>query len=186
MSSARIGNRLVWLDMEMTGLDPETCCPIEVAAIITEGDDLAELGRMEAVIHQPESALQNMVPIVLEMHTANGLLERVRRSDIDLAIADRALAALVTEHCHAGKAMLAGNTIHQDRLFIRRYFPVTEKLLHYRMLDVSTIKELVKRWYGEPKAFNKESDHTALSDVRASIAELAYYRAHCFTAEWQE
>lgn len=184
MSEARKkSERIVWLDMEMTGLWPESCVPIEVAAIITEGD-LSELGMMEAIIHQPEGALENMIPVVREMHTKNGLLERVRASSTTLQEADEELAALIAEYCEPGKAVLAGNTIHQDRLFIRRYFPESEKTLHYRMIDVSSIKELVKRWYGEDKGFSKSSDHTAAEDIRSSIRELRYYRQHCFTAEW--
>jgi oligoribonuclease len=94
------------------------------------------------------------------------------------------LAKLIKAHCEPGKAVLAGNTIHQDRLFLRKYFPSTEALLHYRMIDVSSLKELVRRWYGADKVFAKSSNHTAKEDIRTSIAELAYYRSHCMTESW--
>ncbi len=172
---------LVWLDMEMTGLDPETCVPIEVAAIITT-KDLEEIETYHAVIHQDDAALASMNDFVRNMHTENGLLEKVGRSSTSLREADDAVAALVARHCpEEGEALLAGNSIHQDRRFIDRYFPSLEARLHYRMVDVSTLKELVRRWYGDAAKFPKpESDHTALADTRQSIAELRFYREKCF------
>ena len=173
--------RLVWLDMEMTGLDPITCVPIEVAIIISD-DQLNEVegANYEAVIHQPESAFEGMPQIVVDMHTENGLLDRVRASKNDIAEVDRAMAKLIADHCEEGKALLAGNTIQQDRLFIRRYFPETEKTLHYRQVDVSTFKEMVKRWYGPDAVFAKTSSHTAMHDIRNSLEELKYYRKKFF------
>lgn len=171
---------LVWLDMEMTGLDPETCVPIEVALVVTSGD-LEELETFHAVIHQDTAALASMNDFVRDMHTGNGLLDRVARSGTSLGEADSAAAALVARHCPEGEGLLAGNSIHQDRRFIAKYFPALEKCLHYRMVDVSTLKELVRRWYGEAALFPKpESDHTALADTRQSIAELAFYREKFF------
>lgn len=174
-------DRLVWLDMEMTGLDPVACVPIEVAVIITDGN-LAEIegASYEAVVNQPESAFEGMAPIVVEMHTKNGLLDKVRASTQSMAQVDEALATLIGQHCVAGKAMLAGNTIGQDRRFIRRYFPKTEAQLHYRQVDVSSIKEMVRRWYGSDAPFAKDSAHTAMADIRCSIEELAYYRKNNF------
>ncbi len=174
-------DRLVWLDMEMTGLDPIACVPIEVAIIITDGQ-LNEIacGTYEAVIHQPDSALEGMPEIVVQMHTDNGLLDKVRASNRSLESVDGSLAELIAAHCDAGKAMLAGNTIGQDRRFIRRYFPETEKTLHYRQVDVSSFKEMVARWYGRKLIFNKETSHTAMADIRHSIEELQYYRSHFF------
>ncbi len=170
------GEPLVWLDMEMTGLDPETCVPIEVAVIVTTAE-LAELATMEAVIHQPDEALESMNEVVLEMHTANGLLNRVRNSRISLAEAEQRMIAALDGRVVKGSAILSGNSIHTDRRFIDRYFPDFASWLHYRMVDVTSLKELVRRWYGEEALPAKpESDHTALSDVRASITELAHYR----------
>lgn len=176
-----LSDRMVWLDMEMTGLDPMSCVPIEVAVIISDSQ-LAEVAgaSYEAVIHQPESAFAGMPQVVVDMHTENGLLDRVRASKLSLAEVDAAMAKLITEHCEAGKALLAGNTIQQDRLFIRRYFPETEKTLHYRQVDVSTFKEMVRRWYGPSAVFAKDSNHTAMDDIRSSIDELQYYRKNFF------
>lgn len=171
---------LVWLDMEMTGLDPETCVPIEVAIIITT-EDLEERETYHAVIHQEEAALASMNDFVRNMHTENGLLERVAKSTTTLAEADAAVAEIVSKIAPEGEALLAGNSIHQDRRFIARYFPALEACLHYRMVDVSTLKELARRWYGADAVFKKpDSDHTALADTRQSIAELAFYRGRCF------
>jgi oligoribonuclease len=176
-----LSDRLVWLDMEMTGLDPMSCVPIEVAVIISDSQ-LAEVSgaNYEAVIHQPESAFVGMPQVVVDMHTQNGLLDRVRASILSLAEVDAAMAKLIAEHCEAGKALLAGNTIQQDRLFIRRYFPETEKTLHYRQVDVSAFKEMVRRWYGPSAVFAKDSNHTAMDDIRSSIDELKYYRKNFF------
>ncbi|MBL4635031.1 MAG: oligoribonuclease [Kofleriaceae bacterium] len=176
-----VSDRLVWLDMEMTGLDPIACVPIEIAVIITDGE-LNEISGAcyEVVIHQPDDALANMPEIVVEMHTENGLLKRVRESSNTLEDADREVAALVAAHCEAGKAMLAGNTIRQERRFIRRYFPQLERTLHYRQVDVSSFKEMVRRWYGADAVFNKATSHTAMSDIRHSIEEMQYYRKHQF------
>jgi len=167
---------LVWLDMEMSGLDPATCVPLEVAIIITSAD-LTELDSFHSVIHQTDPALESMNDFVRNMHTGNGLLERVRASTTSLDDAERGMVEIVARHCEAGTAVLSGNSIHQDRKFIVAYFPGFEKLLHYRMVDVSTIKELVWRWYGKDALYAKpQSDHTALADTRESIAELGHYR----------
>lgn len=171
---------ILWLDMEMTGLDPERCVPLQIAAVITRSD-LEEEASVEVTIWQPEEELARMVPIVRKMHSANGLIERVRASRRDTANAERAVLELVAARAAPGGAVLAGNSIHQDRRFLARYFPALEGYLHYRMVDVSSIKELVRRWYGKDAAYNKgEVPHTALADIRASIAELRYYREHYF------
>ncbi len=174
-------DRLVWLDMEMTGLDPVSCVPIEVAVIISNSqlDEIPD-ANYEAVIHQPESAFDGMPQVVVDMHTKNGLLDRVRASERSLDEVDAALAELISAHCEPGKALLAGNTIQQDRLFIRRYFPKTEETLHYRQVDVSAFKEMIRRWYGPDAVFAKDSNHTAMDDIRSSIEELKYYRKHFF------
>jgi len=174
---------LIWLDMEMTGLDPETCVPVEVAIIITTAD-LDERETYHAVIHQAPDALRSMNEFVRKMHTENGLLERVAASKTTLAEANDAIAGVVDRHCPQGEGLLAGNSIHQDRRFVGRYFTELERRLHYRMVDVSTVKELVRRWYGEDAVFSKpESDHTALADTRRSIAEMGFYRKRYFRAK---
>ena len=171
---------LVWLDMEMTGLDPETDVPVEVAVVITD-PDLQELESYEAVIWQPERALEGMQPIVRRMHTENGLIDKIRSSPSSLLEVERQLLQLIARWCKPNEGVLAGNSIHQDRRFIVRHFPTVNGYLHYRMVDVSTIKELVKRWYDADKLPEKQaSDHTALADIRASIRELQHYRTHVF------
>lgn len=172
--------RFVWLDLEMTGLDPETCSIIEVGVIIT-GPDLRPLAEIERVIWQPEDVLLRMEPVVREMHTRNGLLEKVRASSTSLRVAERDVMDLVTEHCGLNEGILAGNSIHTDRRFLTRYMPMLDRYLHYRMVDVTSLKVLTRAWYPnlvEPR--KPPSGHTALADVRASIAELQYFRDTLF------
>jgi oligoribonuclease len=172
---SRDAQPLLWLDMEMTGLDPESCVPIEIAIVVTDAE-LNELDVAHAVIHQPEEQLGSMIEIVRDMHTANGLLEKVRASTTSLVEADTLITEVVARN-FTRPAVLAGNSIHTDRRFVMRYFPQLEARLHYRMVDVSSFKEVVRRWYGEAALCPKpESDHTAVADARASISELAFYR----------
>lgn len=169
-------DRLVWLDMEMTGLDPDVCVPVQVALVITNSE-LEELDSMELTIWQPESKLETMEPFVRRMHTSNKLLDEVRKSEISVAEAERKMMAMISRWSVYREAILCGNSIHTDRTFLRKYFPVFEGFLHYRMVDVSSLKELVRRWYGNDALFNKGvGAHTALSDIRESIAELKHYR----------
>jgi len=173
---------IVWLDMEMTGLDPRVDVPLQVAMIITD-DELKELDAVERTIWQPESALSQITPFVRKMHTDNGLLDAVKKSDVSLQDAERALMETVTKWCAYREGILAGNSIHADRRFMVDYFPTIDGYLHYRMIDVSSIKELVRRWYPASALFTKnEGKHTALSDIRESIAELRHYRASVFLA----
>jgi len=166
--------------MEMTGLDPDADVPVEVAIIITD-PDLQELDSYEAVIWQPERALEGMQPIVRKMHTDNGLIDKIRSSPNSLLQVERQMLQLIARWCKPGEGVLAGNSIHQDRRFIVRHFPTVNGYLHYRMVDVSTVKELAKRWYEADKLPEKlASDHTALSDIRASIRELQHYRTYLF------
>ena len=174
------GTRFVWLDLEMTGLDDKTCHVIEMAMIITDGD-LNELALLEQCIWQPDSALETMSPFVRQMHTDNGLLEKVRASKLSLADAEQKALEVLTAHVPYKKGVLAGNSIWQDRRFLLRHLPVFESFLHYRQIDVSTIKVLTRQWYGgKGDAPGKPSSHTALEDIRASVAELKWYRDHCF------
>lgn len=169
-------NPLIWLDMEMTGLDPVTCVPVQVAMVVTNSE-LEELDSLDVTIWQPESALAGMDPFVRKMHTNNGLLDRVRASETGMRQAERAMMGCLTRWCPYGAAVLAGNSIHTDRRFVQAYFPVVDGYLHYRMVDVSSIKELVLRWYGREALFVKAlQQHTALEDIRESVAELRYYR----------
>ena len=171
--------RWVWKDLEMTGLDDKTCAIIQAAVIITDGQ-LNELTSRDIVIWQPESVLESMSPFVRKMHTDNGLLDRVRASQTSLDEAESAMLSLILEYVPYRKGILAGNSIWQDRRFLLRYMPLLEKALHYRQIDVSSMKVVLQHWFGgrampPPKA----SKHTALEDIRASIEELKFYRQSC-------
>lgn len=176
---------LVWIDLEMTGLDIETERIIEAAAIITDAQLNVVAEGPEVVIHQPEPILAAMDAWNTEHHAKSGLTERVRRSTIDEAEAEQRLLSFVEAHCVAHTAPLAGNSIHQDRRFLQRFMPRLAGFLHYRNVDVSTVKELVRRW--NPSAFEsrpaKRGTHRALDDIRESIAELQHYRETAFRHE---
>ncbi len=174
-------DRLVWVDLEMTGLDAATCAIVEIATLITEGDLTLVAEGPNLVITQPEEALARMAPEVVAMHEKNGLLARIRASTTSLAEAEAATLAFVREHCEHREAPLAGNSIHKDRQFIERYMPALHGYLHYRNVDVSTVKELARRWYpGRVPVYEKGDKHRALDDIRESIGELLHYRAHVF------
>ena len=174
-----LGNeRWVWADLEMTGLDDRTCCILQIAVIITD-ERFQELASTDIVVWQPESQLESMSPFVRKMHTDNGLLERVRASTTSNAEAEQKVLELLTAHVPYRKGILAGNSVWQDRRFLIRHMPLLEQYLHYRQIDVSTLKVLANAWYGTkglPPA--KASTHTALEDIRASIEELKHYQAH--------
>ncbi len=169
----------VWLDLEMTGLDPTKDTILDVAAIIT-GPDLKPIEQYAQTVWQPESALAVMDPFVREMHTKSKLLDRVRTSDKALRDVEKDLFALIHRHAGPFEATLAGNSIHADRRFITAYMPLVDRYLSYRLLDVTTIKILKRAWFGELEQPVKKGAHTALSDIEESIAELAWYRSHVF------
>lgn len=174
--------KLLWLDMEMTGLDPERDRVLEVATIVTDGD-LREIAvGPELVIRQSAETLAAMVPWCALTHGESGLTERSLESLTSTADADALTSAFVRQHFPYGGAILAGNSIHQDRRFIRAWFPELEALLHYRMLDVSAIRIAVDAWYPDVTATRpaKRMGHRALGDIRESIAELGFYRAAVF------
>jgi oligoribonuclease len=174
--------KLVWMDLEMTGLDPERERIIEIATIVTDGELNVLAEGPELVLHQPESVLEAMDEWNRKHHGDSGLVDRVRASTIADAEAEARILAFVAEHAGPREAPLAGNSIHQDRRFIARYMPALDAYLHYRMVDVSTVKELVARWYPEiyAKRPHKHASHRALEDIRESIEELRYYRAAAF------
>ncbi|GAB2797179.1 oligoribonuclease [Halomonas shantousis] len=168
---------LVWIDLEMTGLDPNKERIIEVATLITDADlNLIAEGPVIAV-HQPDSQLQAMDEWNTRTHGDSGLIERVRHSKADTAEAERQTLEFLRAYVTPGSSPLCGNSVHQDRRFLEREMPALEAFFHYRHLDVSTLKELAKRW--NPKAlegFTKRNTHQALDDIRESLAELAHYR----------
>lgn len=170
--------RFVWVDLEMTGLDPDTCAIVEIAVIVT-GADLQPIATHERVIWQPDEVLSRMNPFVRDMHTKSGLYERIRASKTGLADAEREVMSLVTKHVPYREGYLAGNSIYQDRRFLARYMPMFEGYLHYRQVDVSSLKVLTQAFHGGRFELKKEGKtHTALDDIRGSIAELSHYRAH--------
>ena len=178
-----VRDELVWIDCEMTGLDLSSDQLIEIAVLVTDAD-LNILGDgVDLVIHADDAALSSMVDVVTEMHTRSGLIEEVRTSTVDLATAEKMVLDYIRQHVKQGKtAPLAGNSIATDRGFIARDMGELDGHLHYRMIDVSSIKELCRRWYpriyfGQPQ---KEMTHRALTDITESIRELAYYRGTAF------
>jgi oligoribonuclease len=170
-------DNLVWIDLEMTGLDPARDRVIEVATVVTDSQ-LVEIAAGPVVaIHQPDDVLAAMDDWNRNTHTGSGLLDRVRRSTLSTADAERQTLAFLSEYADSGASPMCGNSICQDRRFLAREMPELEKFFHYRNLDVSTLKELARRWAPEVFAgLKKESKHLALEDVRESIRELAYYR----------
>lgn len=172
-------NHLVWLDMEMTGLDPERERIIELAMIVTDSELNVLAESPSWAIHQSEALLDAMDAWNKGTHGRSGLIERVRASTLDEAAAETLALDFVRQYVPKGVSPLCGNTIGQDRRFMVRYMPRLESWFHYRNLDVSTLKELCKRWKPEvAKGFVKRSAHTALADIRESIEELRYYRQH--------
>ncbi len=172
-------NHLVWLDLEMTGLEPSQDRIIEIATLVTDThlEVLAE-GPVIA-IHQPEAVLAAMDAWNQEHHGASGLLERVRASDRDEGLAELETLDFLASWVPAGKSPLCGNSICQDRRFLARSMPKLEAWFHYRNLDVSSIKILAQRWApAVADSFKKQSTHRALDDIRESIAELRHYREH--------
>lgn len=172
-------NHLVWLDMEMTGLDPERERIIELAMIVTDSELNVLAESPSWAVHQSEALLDAMDAWNKGTHGRSGLIERVRASTLDEAAAETLALDFVRQYVPKGASPLCGNTIGQDRRFMVRYMPQLESWFHYRNLDVSTLKELCKRWKPEvAKGFVKRSAHTALADIRESIDELKYYRQH--------
>ena len=172
---------LVWMDLEMTGLDHTTDVIVEIATIVTD-DDLNVLAEgPDLVVHQTDEVLARMDPFVVEMHTRSGLLEAIRASTITLEDAGAATLAFIREHAPEPKSVpLCGNSIGTDRRFLAAYLPAIEDHLHYRSIDVSSIKELVKRWYPKVSRPQKTGQHRALDDIRDSIDELRFYRERVF------
>lgn len=174
---------LAWLDLEMTGLDIGSDVIVEIASLITDDDLEIVAEGPDLVIHAPEEALAAMQPVVVEMHTKSGLIEEIRQSTVTVAQAEEATLAFFKEHCpQPNKLPLCGNSIGTDRRFLDRWMPSIEEHLHYRSIDVSTIKELARRWY--PKAYKhapeKSKGHRALDDIRESVSELRWYREQIF------
>ena len=175
-------DRIVWIDCEMTGLDFENDVLVEVACVITDAD-LNEVGEgFSVVITTTQERLDKMDPFVVDMHTASGLLPEIP-AGMELADAENALFKYIGLHvAEAGKAPLAGSSVYVDRIFLARDMPKVNSFLHYRLIDVSSIKELARRWYSKTYFASpvKTGNHRALGDIRDSINELKYYREAVF------
>lgn len=172
--------RLVWIDMEMTGLDPDRHVTLEIATLITDADlEVVAEGPVIAV-KRSDDEMARIDDWSLRTHTDSGLLARVQESTIGIEEAERLTLDFVREWVKEKKAPLCGNSVHQDRLFLRAEMRTLEAYLNYRIVDVSTIKELVKRWYPDLPPHRKRRAHLALDDIRESIEELRYYREHIF------
>jgi oligoribonuclease len=172
---------LAWLDLEMSGLDAERDTILEIATIITDSDLRIVAEGPVLAIHHPESVLNAMDEWNRVHHTASGLIARVRVSIHSMVDAERETLAFVQRYCPEHSSPLCGNSVHQDRRFLARYMPRLDAYLHYRNIDVSTVKELVRRWYPDgPHPPEKTHAHLALADIRESIEELRFYRQHMF------
>jgi oligoribonuclease len=176
----RDGGRLVWLDLEMTGLDVERHVIVEIAALVTDDDLQPVDDGIDLIVHATPEQLAEMDDFVRAMHTKSKLLPEIEASTLSLADAGAQVLEYVRSHVAEGTAPLCGNSIGVDRRFLDRHLPELDKFLHYRSVDVSSFKELCRRWY--PAVYKKRPDktetHRALADVRESIAELQYYREH--------
>jgi oligoribonuclease len=172
---------LIWLDMEMSGLDPETCVILEIATLVTDKNLKLLAEGPTYTIYHPKSVLDQMDQWNQVHHQQSGLVEKVLASQTTLTQAEQGILEFLKNYCFPQTSPLCGNTIYQDRRFLISYMPSLERFFHYRLIDVSTIKELVKRWYGasfQPPP--KKQTHQALLDIQESIEELKFYRNMVF------
>ncbi|WP_423823858.1 oligoribonuclease [Salinisphaera sp. SPP-AMP-43] len=170
-------SNLIWIDLEMTGLDPEADRIIEIATLVTDANLRVLAEGPVLAVHQAEERLAAMDEWNTRQHNASGLVERVQASKVDEAEAQRQTLAFLAEYVPERQSPMCGNSICQDRRFLARYMPELEAFFHYRHLDVSTLKELARRWAPEvARGFSKNSSHLAMDDIRDSIEELSYYR----------
>lgn len=178
-------NNLVWIDLEMTGLDLEVDVILEIATIITNNNlDIIATGP-SYVIHQDDEILANMSQWCIKHHTRSGLVKAVQESTITLEQANRGTLEFLKKYSQPGESPICGNSVWQDRAFLSKYMPEIDEFLHYRIIDVSSIKEAVYRWYPESSKtdFKKPDNHRALEDITYSIEELKHYRTYFFLPE---
>lgn len=183
-TTANRATNLIWIDLEMTGLDTLTDQIIEIATVVTD-NDLNEIAEGPVLtVHQPQSVMDAMDEWNTKQHNLSGLTARVLESDLSIADAEEQTLAFLEQYVDEGASPMCGNSICQDRRFLARQMPALEAFFHYRNLDVSTLKILAQRWAPDiASGFNKESSHRALSDIRDSIAELTWYRQSLFDAK---
>lgn len=175
-------NNLVWIDLEMTGLNPETDVILEIATIITDKQLRVLAKGPDLVIHHSDEVLETMNAWCKEHHTKTGLYKASQESTVTVEEAQKQTLDFIKQYCFPHSSSLCGNTIWMDRTFLRKYMPEIETFLHYRMIDVSTIKRLVHMWYpnDEAKKFEKTETHRAMADIEESIGELKHYRSYFF------
>ena len=178
-----INQPLVWIDCEMTGLDTRVDRIIEIATLITDSDLNIVAEGPELAIHRPKELLDGMDSWNTKHHTASGLVDRVLASQIEIDEADRLTREFIAQYCEQHAAPLCGNSVWQDRRFIDMEMPLTAHHLHYRNVDVSSFKEMARRWYPKLEPYKKANHHRALDDIRESIEELRYYRKMIFKPE---
>jgi oligoribonuclease len=177
-------NNLVWVDMEMSGLNPDSDRVLEIAVVVTDPWLETIVEGPVLVVFQPDAVLDGMDTWNKATHARSGLIERVRASTLDESAAESRLMAFLVPYVGAGKSPMCGNSICQDRRFMARWMPRLEAFFHYRNIDVSTVKELAKRWRPEvARTFEKKSRHEALADIYESIAEMRHYREHFLRAD---
>ena len=174
-------NNLIWIDMEMTGLQPDSDRVIELATLVTDPQLNVLATGPVLVVHQPDEVLEAMDSWNKNTHGKTGLIERVRASTLTEADAEKAAIEFLATHVPASSSPMCGNSICQDRRFLARWMPRLEAYFHYRNVDVSTLKELVRRWKPDLKSFSKEGKHEALADILESIEELKFYRKSVMT-----
>lgn len=183
MAQAPNNNHLIWIDMEMTGLSPEENHVIEVALVVTDGDLNIVAESPALVVHQSDAILDAMDNWNKSTHGKSGLIDKIKASTLNEAEVEARMIAFLEPLVGSGKSPMCGNSICQDRRFLARHMPKLEAYFHYRNLDVSTLKELVKRWKPEiASGVVKEGKHTALADIHESINEMKYYREHFIKA----
>ena len=175
-----MNSHMIWLDLEMTGLGPEEHVILEIATLVTDDDLEIVAEGPNIAIHHPPEVLATMEQWSRAHHAASGLLDRVRSSPHDCKGTEDMTLAFLALHSKKGCSPLCGNSVWQDRRFLAKHMPVLNAFFHYRNIDVSSIKELVKRWYPALPVFKKKKNHLALSDIKESIAELRYYRQNVF------
>lgn len=173
-------HNLIWIDLEMTGLDPEKNVILEIASVITDKDLAIVAKGPSLVIHHPDDVLKKMDPWSREQHTKSGLLQLVRESKITAPEAQDQILAFVRQFCKPEKSPLCGNSVWQDKNFLRTHMRELNDFLYYRIIDVTTVKELILRWYPHVPEYKKKDAHRALDDIKESIEELNHYRHHFF------
>jgi oligoribonuclease len=175
-----VDSNLIWVDMEMTGLDPQRDRILEIATLVTDSELNILAEGPNLAVHQPEDVLAAMDEWNQTHHGKSGLIERVRASTETEATAEEKTLAFLAGYCQAKASPLCGNSVWQDRRFLDRYMQALNGFCHYRIIDVSSIKELAKRWYPKMPPLKKAESHQALADIRESLEELRHYRLHCF------